>query len=623
MPHSPSRLLPSRRLPTGLFGYRRADVQAHLADLEVSERSAVEIWTRAIELEREAVARARERALTLRDMLHHLERETASLEAQVATTKAATELMDVGAQHEIYRLEQIYQLRREQLAQLVPAVDRERQKIDQGLRQMMASIRETMLQTTASIRSDLDHDSQFAALAPVLFGSEMDASQVTAHPLAGGRTRLQVPPDRLRAQSRDGKLTGPVAGVVVSGIPPRVLGYVIGSSDDTERAVAAEDVVAIGQHTVMVRPGARLLNLSELPEVPAGQALRAVSRLSAPDLDSIGQATASLGETSSTWTPSSAPTSIQSPPPAVTTAPTPAAEPGAPISPVSASDSAYPSGDASSLLAADASQHAAPPPSAPSQEVPMPPPLPPSVTETAQSPAAGDVSQPDANRSVTPAPLGAAADPSASETPSVSPLPPPDEPPAIESLSSEQVVQPRLPDPAIQSVQVARSSGPNFGPTVSELAGLLPPPSWQVDVPAPVAGSDLLPGGDSSPGPTPILPTEMPAVHSTHTAAPPLPPPPPPTPPRQARTPETPPAMPVSPSPMPEMGGVSAGGAIDVLAFLEGKLVGQDIYNSAGELLAAKDMMIDAALVQRVDAAGRLPELIVYMTLPGLDAPSR
>ena len=69
------------------------------------------------------------------------------------------------------------------------------------------------------------------------------------------------------------------------------------------------------------------------------------------------------------------------------------------------------------------------------------------------------------------------------------------------------------------------------------------------------------------------------------------------------------------------MGGVSAGGAVDVLAFLEGKLVGQDIYNSAGELLAAKDMVIDAALVQRVDAAGRLPELIVYMTLPGLGAP--
>ncbi|MBE3591017.1 MAG: hypothetical protein IMW98_09430 [Firmicutes bacterium] len=54
----------------------------------------------------------------------------------------------------------------------------------------------------------------------------------------------------------------------------------------------------------------------------------------------------------------------------------------------------------------------------------------------------------------------------------------------------------------------------------------------------------------------------------------------------------------------------------DVLAFLVGKVVGQDIYDAEHRLLASRGDVIDAALVERVERAGRLPELIVHMTLP-------
>ncbi len=58
-------------------------------------------------------------------------------------------------------------------------------------------------------------------------------------------------------------------------------------------------------------------------------------------------------------------------------------------------------------------------------------------------------------------------------------------------------------------------------------------------------------------------------------------------------------------------GGVGA----DVMAFLVGKRVGQDIYDAQGQILARLGSPIDQAVVESAEAAGRLPELIVHMTL--------
>lgn len=54
--------------------------------------------------------------------------------------------------------------------------------------------------------------------------------------------------------------------------------------------------------------------------------------------------------------------------------------------------------------------------------------------------------------------------------------------------------------------------------------------------------------------------------------------------------------------------------ATEVLAFMNGKVVGQEIVAADGQVVARRGERIDAALVDRVERAGRLPELIVYMT---------
>ncbi len=605
MPERSSRLLPSRKLHTGLFGYNRADVQAYLSELEGSERAAVDIWTRAVELERDAVSRARERATTMRDLLHHLERETATLEGQVATAKSTAELLDVGAQHEIYRLEQTYQLRREQLAQLVPAIDRERQKIDVGLRQMMSTIRDTMLQTTAAIAPGIDHDVQFAAVAPVLFGSEIEASQVRARPLAGNRTRLDVPPDRLRAQSRDGRVSGSVTGIVVSGLPPRVLGYIIGPTDDTEKAIAAQDVVAIGQHTVMLKPDARLMTPEELPEMPEGQALRAIARLAAPDLGSVEQAASALSASPSSATSDLFVPLSQTPAQRVVTEPEPSVETRPDVGiPRKADAGAAPSPG----LEADPARGEQTLAAEPTEVLPDHP----AAVDEPSAPSRDSAAHNDT------------AEAANSSGPAVREQEPLGVPGATPSRAVSEVAPPLVVPPSVEAppasapAQVARLGQPSTAPSLAELAGLLPPPSWQVDVPAAQAGSDLL----SEVSPAEAVPPPMTLGQTAPPASTPPIAPPPRT---EASAPirervDQPPAAPPPPAavPAPELGGASSSGAVDVLAFLEGKVVGQDIYNSAGELLAAKDMVIDAALVQRVDAAGRLPELIVYMTFPGL-----
>lgn len=67
----------------------------------------------------------------------------------------------------------------------------------------------------------------------------------------------------------------------------------------------------------------------------------------------------------------------------------------------------------------------------------------------------------------------------------------------------------------------------------------------------------------------------------------------------------------------PAADGGDAGHALDddVLVFLIGKRVGRDVFDAENRLIVARGGLIDDGLVRRVAAAGRLPELIVHMTL--------
>lgn len=56
----------------------------------------------------------------------------------------------------------------------------------------------------------------------------------------------------------------------------------------------------------------------------------------------------------------------------------------------------------------------------------------------------------------------------------------------------------------------------------------------------------------------------------------------------------------------------------DVLHYLVGKLVGQELRDAQGKVIAHAGDVIDVAVVHAAEVAGLLPELIVHMTLPGV-----
>ncbi len=56
----------------------------------------------------------------------------------------------------------------------------------------------------------------------------------------------------------------------------------------------------------------------------------------------------------------------------------------------------------------------------------------------------------------------------------------------------------------------------------------------------------------------------------------------------------------------------------DVLHYLVGKLVGQELHDAQGGVIARVGDVIDVAVVHAAEVAGVLPELIVHMTLPGV-----
>jgi hypothetical protein len=52
--------------------------------------------------------------------------------------------------------------------------------------------------------------------------------------------------------------------------------------------------------------------------------------------------------------------------------------------------------------------------------------------------------------------------------------------------------------------------------------------------------------------------------------------------------------------------------------YIVGKIAGEDVYDSAGKLIIAKQFVITGEVVDKVDAEGKLAELIVNMIIPGL-----
>jgi hypothetical protein len=52
--------------------------------------------------------------------------------------------------------------------------------------------------------------------------------------------------------------------------------------------------------------------------------------------------------------------------------------------------------------------------------------------------------------------------------------------------------------------------------------------------------------------------------------------------------------------------------------YIVGKIAGEDVYDSTGKLIIAKQSLITGEVVDKADAEGKLAELIVHMIIPGL-----
>jgi|GEM_PF-4466703 len=172
--------------------------------------------------------------------------------------------------------------------------------------------------------------------------------------------------------------------------------------------------------------------------------------------------------------------------------------------------------------------------------------------------------------------------------------------------------------PSPRAEGTARPPSPVTAPAVTTLpsapdgldTSILPAPAWVADGDAATA---MPPQPPARPAPAASAPAELvaaapglrTAASDTPLAAEPV------VPPRPVRE------RPAAPSrPMPPQDDLhDAGLAMDVLAFLEGKVVGQDIVDAEGDVVARRGDRIDRDLVSRVEGVGRLPELIVYMTL--------
>lgn len=53
--------------------------------------------------------------------------------------------------------------------------------------------------------------------------------------------------------------------------------------------------------------------------------------------------------------------------------------------------------------------------------------------------------------------------------------------------------------------------------------------------------------------------------------------------------------------------------------YIVGKIAGGELRDAEGQLIVAKDAVITAAVIQQAEQAGKLPELIINMILPGMD----
>lgn len=672
MPEISSSRNPAEELPRGFFGYRKKNFSLYVEHLWHDESLKEHAFTDQVQRLSLEIARFNERQKTLADMSNHIQMECERLQLQLEREKINGRFAEEGANQEIQRLNQLHRQRMAVLQATQSRAEREVNHTETVIWQLSENLTRVLQESQALANQQYSSTTIETVwkdwVATVLGGVPGPLHQESL--AQGVLTQIRILPGMVQVTSRTGEEVGVLHSVIMTTVPPAIVAYSLTDS----RIIHADDVQVLRLKNLMVRAQYRATTLDSLRDfyqtfekprpkdtdqihrlsshandgsVPAPSTEVPLSSFTVPESVDVPTPSSAHGtavddiasesrtaEDTGTFDPAlrfSAPASNG----IDLVAPLPADEenPANPLE-VAPSEPSGPESGVSSTSIDDEKRVFDPETTVNSDSAPeavedrpvsaTSPDLSASVMEPMRSqPQASVHEDPLVSTEVHGAEASGALLPDAEERPSRTNVVW-DNGPALDTHSASVSFEPApITQDSTATASEERVSGPSwYGESQASLQAdsarvlLQLPGADESD--APVLSSatfsvipdtfdqEPLPGMDSVHDQTAIpIPSWTDGVPG-RTAKPSAPTHP------ATSPPFTQPSIPMSSIPQPMPVESNDSGSLDVRAFLFGKRVGQDIY-SESEVIARSGDLITPDLVQRVEQAGFLPDLIVHM----------
>lgn len=586
-------------LPRGLFGYRMRTLEHYIRQIYRNEDAESRTWSHEVQRLTLETARNTERQKSLDDLARYMRLECERLKLQLERERVNSRLAEHGVREELRRLESEYHDRLKIVQSTQSRIQAEAKAYEKQLWQLSESLTRVLQDSqTVAIKqlSTETPEGLWQEFCRTVLGHSGPAEPVKS--LAHGLLiRYSVPKRTIRVSARQGEDVGFLSALLIGTIPMGIVGYVV----EGLGVIPVDDVQVLRPHHIMVqsqyelvpedlvadsfagmpfdpdthtgasparhdnpmepllgRRGERPYEIpakhKESPPADAEDASPNIAAESTPVRDALQKAGAASKPTDDTTTADAETRSVPATgEPAISMTVTPLELEGGAVHaiPAPANASTAPVIEADGLLS------------------PSPEPTPTTAMggeakgnlapETVEAP---DSDSEDAAEMVgSPSWLHQSGDPHREDT----------------ALTLPGIAESRPPhlDP-VRRVSRAQAAGDDDPlPGIVDSMEDLPSPSWADGAPVGSGNSEMF---------MPPAPVERP---STRTRAA-----------RESRA--------QSPS-------LAESGALDVRTFLYGKRVGQDIVDTDGKTLARAGDVITPEMIERIEQAGYLPDLIVHM----------
>ena len=241
----------AEQLPRRLFGYRRSDVLRRASAMEARDRAADRAW-RVIHARAEAELRSvAERLALLEATLAEERARAATAEVRLARARENSRWLRVGAHGEVQSLQPGREARLNTLRQQILGIVAATEGVDRRLQTLISAV--SAAAAAAGAGEPGFAGQQDAASARGTPGLSPDAAQDL---LAGwvGRGEFRVAAANLprRIQTRSGRVLGRMAAVVLSGVPPRIVGVDCERDGQPTGFVPLEDIRIVSDDTIVV-----------------------------------------------------------------------------------------------------------------------------------------------------------------------------------------------------------------------------------------------------------------------------------------------------------------------------------------------------------------------------------